>query len=103
MDIIISAPQGEGKTAIAELIIADAKRFKKIKTKTEIYDLSGEVKDHVASLSEIKPDAVIFDEIATAADLLKAVEIVKEFRKVRQVLAIYIEQGGAVILTDKAN
>jgi len=116
MDIIISAPQGAGKSVLAQKIIGAYMGFTKMAagniptcTISEPRDLMGKPRTIARRIHtrghEVPQQVLIFDgAIVSPSCMIKAVSVVKIYREVvnTDVLAIYIEQGGAVILTDNA-
>lgn len=107
MDIIITGEQGAGKTREAQRIIANYRPLygKRLADADVIYihDMHDTPGPTCEMLRSFRVRAVVFDGcIIKPADMIVAVQAVKEYRKQigTDVLAIYVAQGDAVMLTD---
>jgi hypothetical protein len=107
MDIIITGEPGAGKTAAAETLIKFYRpKYGKHLHDSDVLYMHNEYHSPgllTQMLRAARVRAVVFDGcITTPADLLNAVTAVKEYRMQinADILAIYVAQGEAVMLTD---
>lgn len=110
MDIIISAPQGAGKTQTAIALIKahlGVTNYADIEQDVLVLTQPGAVGDNASRLAqrfrEAKPEAFLFDgSITTPDEMLIAVAAVKKYREQtgRRTLAVYVNDGSAVVLTN---
>lgn len=110
MDIIISAPQGAGKSTVAIALIKlylDEKSLRDAQGRFLNVDFVGDNASYLAQkIRDAKPEVVLFDGvIGNATEMLTAVEAVKKYRQQTgrpRTLAIYVvqEEVNAVILAD---
>lgn len=94
MQIVIKAPQGAGKTTIAQKLVDFLHDGRKIKTQTTITVLEGSTEEHVKALSEIKPDVIIFDEcLNDLSDVGKAESIANAYKEINpKIITLYLVQ-----------
>lgn len=114
MDIIITAPNGMGKSQTARRFLA---QYFRVNNMRDIQngalfeaDFVGTNASYLAQkIRECNPMAIVFDGcITTPTEMLTAVAAVKKYREQTgraQALAIYVEQqpGSAVVLVDVYN
>lgn len=109
MDIIICAPQGAGKTLVAQLLLMHRLQGKRYSDVAEDVFSVSFVGDNSSALAqkfrEGKPEAILFDGcIDSPVEMLVAVDAVKKYREQTgrpAVMAVYVDQGGNCVLTDK--
>lgn len=110
MDVVISGPQGSGKSTAAKAAV-EAFKARKGKNNAVVMELDGvplgglTVDTIAEALAESTPDVVVFDGCITSAHILYSVaSAVRQYRQAtgREVLALYVEQGGALDLTPKS-
>lgn len=107
MDVVISGPQGSGKSVAAKAVV-EAFKARKGKNNAVVMELDGvplgglTVDTIAEALAESTPDVVVFDGCITSAHILyNAASAVRRYREEskREVLALYVEQGGALHLS----